>query len=109
MDSPLLTDREKGAVLWAEHITQNSARHRPDIQEQVKELFSDQELFELTFIISYFNFRNRLHDSLLLPLDEEERVGENTGFLQPDPQKMKAYLQAVVDNWPDKFPEPNRK
>ena len=109
MDSPLLTEREKAAALWAEQVTENTARHRPDIQEQVKRVFSNQELFELTFIISYFNFRNRLHDSLLLPLDGEERVGENTGFLQPDPQKMKAYLQAVVDSWPEKFPEPNSK
>ena len=107
MDSALLTDREKAAALWAEHVTRNTAKSRPDLQEHIKKLFSDQEIFELTFIIGYFNFRNRLHDTLLLPLDEEEKVQGNTRFLKPDPQKMKAYLQAVVDNWPEAFPEPN--
>ena len=96
-------------MLWAEHVTQNTAKSRPDLQEHVKKLFSDQELFELTFIISYFNFRNRLHDTLLLPLDEEDKVEDNTGFLQPDPRKMKAFLQSIVDNWPDEFPEPNKE
>jgi|TARA_Y100000814_G_scaffold177699_1_gene129887 hypothetical protein len=97
------------AVLWAEHVTGNTAKLRPEIQEEVKKHFSDQELFELTFIISYFNFRNRLHDSLLLPLDEEDTLQDNVGFLKFDPSSMKNYLQAIIDNWPDEFPKPNEK
>ena len=97
------------AVLWAEHVTGNTAKLRPEIQEEVKKHFSDQELFELTFIISYFNFRNRLHDSLLLPLDEEDTLQDNVGLLRFDPSSMKNYLQAIIDNWPDEFPKPNEK
>lgn len=106
MDSPLLTDREKAAVLWAEHVTLNTAKHRDDIAAEVQKYFSDQEFVELTFVASYFNMRNRYHDSLKLPLDEVSVAGD-ISRLRPDPDKLKSFLQSILDNWPDKFPEPN--
>ena len=106
MDSPLLTPREKATVLWAEHVTRNTAKSRDDIAEEVQRHFTDAEFVELTFVISYFNMRNRYHDSLKLPNDEAEII-EDVGRLRPDPAKLKAYLQEILDNWPDAFPEPN--
>ena len=106
MDSPLLTPREKATVLWAEHITRNSAKFRDDIAGEVQKHFTDAEFVELTVVISYFNMRNRYHDSLKLPNDEMDII-EDVGRLRPDPKKLKAYLQEVLDNWPDAFPEPN--
>ena len=106
MDSPLLTPREKATVLWAEHVTRNTARFRDDVAEEVQRHFTDAEFVELTFVISYFNMRNRYHDSLKLPNDEAEVIGD-VGRLRPDPTKLKAFLQEVLDNWPDAFPEPN--
>jgi len=106
MDSPLLSPEEKATVLWAEHVTRNTAKSRDDIAEDVQEHFTDAEFVELTFVISYFNMRNRYHDSLKLPNDEIDVV-EDVGRLRPDPAKLKAFLQEVLDNWPDAFPEPN--
>ncbi len=106
MDSPLLSPEEKATVLWAEHVTRNTAKSRDDVAEDVQEHFTDAEFVELTFVISYFNMRNRYHDSLKLPNDEIEVI-EDVGRLRPDPAKLKAYLQEVLDNWPDAFPEPN--
>ncbi len=106
MDSPLLTPREKATVLWAEHVTRNTAKVRDDVAEEVQRHFSDAEFVELTFVISYFNMRNRYHDSLKLPNDEIDII-EDVGRLRPDPAKLKAFLQEVLDNWPDAFPEPN--
>ena len=106
MDSPLLTPREKATVLWAEHVTRNTAKSRDDVAEEVQKHFTDAEFVELTFVISYFNMRNRYHDSLKLPNDEAEII-EDVGRLRPDPAKLKAYLQDILDNWPDAFPEPN--
>ncbi len=106
MDSPLLTPREKTTVLWAEHVTRNTAKFRDDVAEEVQRHFTDAEFVELTFVISYFNMRNRYHDSLKLPNDEIDII-EDVGRLRPDPKKLKAYLQEVLDNWPDAFPEPN--
>lgn len=106
MGSPLLTPREKATVLWAEHVTRNTAKLRDDIAEEVQRHFTDAEFVELTFVISYFNMRNRYHDSLKLPNDEMEII-EDVGRLRPDLAKLKAFLQEVLDNWPDAFPEPN--
>ena len=106
MDSPLLTPREKAAVLWAEHVTRNTAKFRDDVAEEVQAHFPDAEFVELTFVISYFNMRNRYHDSLRLPNDEESVV-EDVGRLRPAPEKLRAFLQDILDAWPDVFPEPN--
>ena len=106
MDSPLLTPQEKATVLWAEHVTRNTAKSRDDVAGEVQSHFTDAEFVELTFVISYFNMRNRYHDSLKLPNDEAEIV-EDVGRLRPDPAKLKAFLQEILDNWPDAFPQPN--
>ena len=106
MDSPLLTPQEKATVLWAEHVTRNTAKSRDDVAGEVQSHFTDAEFVELTFVISYFNMRNRYHDSLKLPNDEAEII-EDVGRLRPDPAKLKAFLQEILDNWPDAFPQPN--
>ena len=106
MGSPLFTPREKAAVLWAEHVTKNTAKIRDDVAAEVQKHFTDAEFVELTFVVSYFNMRNRYHDSLKLPLDGE-MVAENVGRPRHDPKVLKKYLEEVLDNWPDSFPEPN--
>ncbi len=105
MDSPLLNSREKAAVLWAEHVTHNTARSRDDIFEIVRSEFNEAETVELTFIIGYFNMRNRFNDSLNIPLEEQKEVDKIAVKVNTD--KLKNYLQYVIDNWPDGFPEPN--
>ena len=92
MDSPLLTPQEKATVLWTEHVTRNTAKFRDDVAGEVQSHFTDAEFVELTFVISYFNMRNRYHDSLKLPNDEAEIV-EDVGRLRPDPAKLKAFCR----------------
>jgi hypothetical protein len=104
MKSDFLTAREKAAVLWAEHVTLNTAKHRDDIFEIVAEQFSEAEIVELTMLCSFRNMRNRFHDSLQIDLDPPsgaESVGRGS---QVDPAKLKDYLQVLIDNWPDEFP-----
>jgi AhpD family alkylhydroperoxidase len=76
MDSPLLNDREKAAVLWAEHVTKNTGRSRDDIFEHVRSIFNEQEVVELTMITGLFNFRNRFMDSLQIPLEPVSDVNK---------------------------------
>ena len=74
MDSPLLNEREKAAVLWAEHVTKNTAKDHDDVYEHVRSVFDNTELVELTIICGQFNFRNRFMDSLRIPVEEPKEV-----------------------------------
>ena len=107
MTSPLLSDREKAAVLWAEHVTKNTARSRDDVFETVRESFSESEVVELTMITAYFNMNNRFMDSLKIPLEHQDSVNKIKGTGSLDPKKIQQYLQTILDNWPKSFPKPN--
>lgn len=105
MESDLLSAREKTAVLWAEHVTLNTARNRNDVFAQVAEQFTDAEIVELTLVSAFRNMRNRFHDSLGIDLDppqESKRTGKGSVVTSDN---LKAYLQILLDNWPDEFPE----
>lgn len=59
-ETPFFNERERMALLWAETltlITQNGASE--EIYQQVKAVFNDQEMAELTFEIATINAWNR--------------------------------------------------
>lgn len=61
-ETPLYTDRERAALEWAEAVTLVADSHVPDeIYDRVKEQFSEQELFDLTFAVSAINLWNRFN------------------------------------------------
>ena len=104
MESDLLTPREKAAVLWAEHVTLNSAKHREDVYNAVAEVFTEPEIVELTTLCAFRNMRNRMHDSLHLDLDPPAGADAVGAGSQVSPDALKAYLQLLLDNWPEEFP-----
>jgi hypothetical protein len=108
MESDLFNDREKAAILWSEHVTLNTARSRDDVFEAVRKQFSEAEIVELTFASGYFNMRNRFNDSLQIPIEPHEGDGQiKQKTLSVNTDKLKNYLQYVLDNWPEEFPEPH--
>ena len=104
MTSPHLSPRERAAVLWAEHVTRNTAKDRDDVFEEVARHFDDTEILELTLVCAMFNFTNRVHDSLKLEL---EPPSQRKAAIKIDPNNMKAFIQKILDAWPLEFPEPN--
>ena len=106
MNSVHLSARERAAVLWAEHVTLNTAKERDDVYEIVRKEFSDPELVELTAVTALINLSNRVQDSLHFPIEKESEVNKIKTSVRTDPQKLKAYLQRIVDDWPDEMPEP---
>ena len=107
MESAHLSEREKAAVLWAEHVTKNTARSRDDVFETVISKFSEAEIVELTLMSGFFNLFNRLTDSLGVPLENHDEVALIKRSVHLDPGKIKRHLQRVHDEWPDKTTEPN--
>jgi hypothetical protein len=106
MDSALLSRREKAAVLWAEHVTLNTARDRDDVFEEVAANFNDAEIVELTLMSGFFALFNRFTDSLKLPVEVPAEVDRIKGSLHLDPDKVKDYFETITDQWPSSFPTP---
>jgi hypothetical protein len=105
MDSPDLTPREKAAVLWAEHVTLNTAKARDDVFEEVHRLYTDAEVVELTMVITYFNMRNRFQDALRIPLETDGLVESISQSLHQNTDDMKNYFAGLAENWPEEFPK----
>jgi hypothetical protein len=107
MASDLLSPREKAAVLWAEHVTRNTARDRDDVYELVAEQFTEPEIVELTLMSGLFNMFNRFMDSLKIPVEVQHEVDKIQRSLHLDPDKVRTYYETVVETWPSEFPEPH--
>jgi AhpD family alkylhydroperoxidase len=59
-ETPFFTDRERAALEWTEAVTLVSQDHVPDaVWEAVKPYFSDEEMVDLTLLISAINSWNR--------------------------------------------------
>ena len=50
---------------------------------------------------------NRFVDSLHIPLEPLEHVNKIKGSIKVNPEKIRQYLENILENWPDNFPEPN--
>lgn len=96
-------------MLWAEHVTRNSARGRDDIFQELRKHFSEAEIVELTLMSAFFNMFNRFMDSLQIPVEVQGEVDKIKRSLNLDPEKVRAYLDTVLANWPARFPDPQHR
>jgi len=60
-ETPFFTERERAALEWTEAVTLVSQNHVPDVVwDTVKPHFSDEEIVDLTLLVSAINSWNRL-------------------------------------------------
>jgi alkylhydroperoxidase family enzyme len=60
-ETPFFTDRERAALTWTEAVTRVAEGHVPDeVFEDVRKLFTNKELVDLTLAIVAINGWNRL-------------------------------------------------
>lgn len=109
MASGRFSEREKVALLWAEHVTRNTARQRGDVYARVKAQFSDAEIVELTLVCAMFNMINRINDSLAIDIEAQSEIDKIKGSLVLDPQRVGSYLHWLADHWPADFDTLNRQ
>ena len=95
------------AILWAEHVTLNTAKEENGVFEQVREEFSEEEVVELTLMSGFFNLFNRLTDSLHIPIENQAEVDKIKRSVNLDPAKVKTYLGMLVNDWPTDVQGPN--
>jgi|SRR5579884_3680751 AhpD family alkylhydroperoxidase len=64
-ESPYYTERERAALAWTEAVTLVASTHVPDeVYEEVRRVFSEKEIADLTFAVAAINAWNRLAISL---------------------------------------------
>jgi alkylhydroperoxidase family enzyme len=68
-DSALFNEREKAVMAWAEAMTLNTAKQNGKHWDDLRRLFSDAEIVEISLITGLFNMINRLNDSFRTELE----------------------------------------
>ena len=70
--SALFDEREKAALAWAEAMTLNTAKRDDAVWNEMRRLFSDAEIVEISLASGLFAMINRLNDSFRTELESEE-------------------------------------
>jgi alkylhydroperoxidase family enzyme len=70
--NPRFNEREKAAIAWSEAMTRNTARSDQTVWENMRRMFTDVEIAEISMACAMFNMINRLNDSFWTELEPEE-------------------------------------
>ena len=70
--SALFNEREKAVLAWSEAMTLNTAKRDKGVWEELRRLFNDAEIVEISLACAMFNMINRLNDSFRTELEPEE-------------------------------------
>src|SRR5581483_8414798 len=69
---PLFNEKEKAAIAWAEAMTLNTAKRSGKVWDDMRRLFTDAEIVEISMASAMFNMINRLNDSFWTELESVE-------------------------------------
>lgn len=75
--------------------------------ERLAEQFNEAEIVEITMMSAFFNMFNRMMDSLKVDIELPSEVDRIKNSLHLDPERVRTYLQTLLDHWPDAFPTPS--
>lgn len=70
-EAPVFSERERAALLWCEELTLIAERRVPDeLYDQVRVVFSEEEIIQLTLAIVVINSWNRLAIAFRAPVGD---------------------------------------
>jgi alkylhydroperoxidase family enzyme len=67
--NPAFNERERAAIAWSEAMTKNTAARDEAVWQDMKRLFSETEIVEISLNCAMFNMINRLNDSFWTELE----------------------------------------
>ena len=88
--SALFNEREKAAMWWASEMTLNTAKSNKAVWQEVRRLFSDAEIVEISLNAGMFAMINRLNDSFQTELEPEEYNRKQHGAVGVTADALKA-------------------
>ncbi len=71
-DSLLFNEKEKAVLAWSEAMTLNTAKRDNAVWGELRRLFTDADIVEISMACAMFNMINRLNDSFRTELEPEE-------------------------------------
>jgi alkylhydroperoxidase family enzyme len=92
--SPVFSERERAAVLWADRVARRLARRDKKAFETVRAHFSDEEIVELTLVSSLGAMADRIANALRVA--PESPVGLSPGLRIPD-KSLEAWPSHMFD------------
>ena len=98
--SPDFNPRERAAVAWAEHVARNTAKAHDEAFEELQRHFDDDAIVELTALCTVSTKMDRIHNALRLPLESAAEFAALHRSERIDPGRLRNYLRAIVDAWP---------
>lgn len=70
--SPAFSEHDRAVIAWSEAMTLNTAKFDGPVWDDMKRLFSEAEIVEISLASAMFNMINRLNDSFRTELETEE-------------------------------------
>ena len=96
--SPLFNEREKAALWWAAEMTLNTARRNDAVWNEMRRLFTDAEIVEISLAAGLFNMINRLNDSFRTELESEEYNRRQHGAVGVTVDALNTYACRICSN-----------
>lgn len=95
--SPLFNEREKAVLAWSEGMTLNTAKRDESAWADMRRLFSDAEIVEVSLACAMFNMINRLNDSFRTELEPEEYNRRQRGAVGVTARALEDYACRICN------------
>ena len=87
------------AIKWAESVTNNSANSNDKLFADLKEVFTEKQIVEMTILAAMFNMLNRINDSLDVDLEEQGEINKIKKSLRLKTDAYGDYLEWFAKFW----------
>ena len=96
--SPLFNEKEKATLAWSEAMTLNTAKRDGPAWDDMRRLFGDAEIVEISLACAMFNMINRLNDSFRTELEPEEYNRRQHGAVGVTPKALEDYACRICNS-----------
>ena len=96
--SQLFSDKEKAVLAWSEAMTLNTAKRDGTAWDDMRRLFDDAEIVEISLACAMFNMINRLNDSFRTELEPEEYNRRQHGAVGVTPAALEEYACRICES-----------
>jgi alkylhydroperoxidase family enzyme len=90
-NSPLFNEREKATLAWAEAMTLNKAKSDEKLWQEMKRLFTNTEIVEISMAVGLFNMANRFNDTFWSDLESIEYNQRQAGAIHRTVEDIEAF------------------